>query len=76
MSLLFLIVDTFLINTLPIFFYFFTCAYTEPAYFVKFSSLLVLVSTKSHHLAFIVYSFQGIKHKIKKHDGGIPTLLM
>jgi len=30
----------FLIITLPIFSAFFTCSYVDPAYFVKFSSLL------------------------------------
>jgi len=60
-----------------LFFAFFASAYTNPTCFVKLSSLLVFKSPgSSPHDILIVYSFHGIKLKIKGSGGGTPTLQM
>jgi len=61
--LLFLLVTTFLIVTLPIFSALFTCrpTYMTLHFSSDFLSGWLLVSGKLQHLALIVYAFQGFK---------------
>jgi len=59
MNLALLLVTNFLILTLPIFSAFFTHAYMDPAYFVKFSSLLTVSAPPGFNCLLQVFSICG-----------------